>query len=273
MIVLFILFMGNLYLELSPKTTLSTQDFLGKYYINSYLPALLREEEPIQTVAAAPQSPSLASSPSSGGLLSLWVAHLPLIEQKVLPAMRHRNGSCMNMQMLQTVFILQSVSEGSQGEEECMQSAKWDSVSRLRTLSHQRHTKNRILCWFQGLWKWAYHKAWRPEFKFPECTEKSVMAMHTCNPSTGGRDRGITRTSWPVSLGKSVSSGSVRDSVWKDKVNQWLRKTLKVALICIGTHVHTWVHVLSDTYTYTWAYPRKYPSPSSTQICSIGQHG
>lgn len=71
MIVLFILFIGNLYLELSPKTTLSTQDFLGKSYINSYLPALLREEEAIQTVATAPLSPSLASSPSSGGLLSL----------------------------------------------------------------------------------------------------------------------------------------------------------------------------------------------------------
>lgn len=147
--------MGNLYLELSPKTTLSTQDFLGKYYINSHLPVLLREEEPIQTVAAAPQSPSLASSPGSGGLLSPWVAHLPLIEQKVLPAMRHRNGCCMDMQMLQIVFILQSVSEESQGEGGGRQSAKWDSGSHLRTLSHERHTKDRILCRFQGLWKWV----------------------------------------------------------------------------------------------------------------------
>lgn len=57
MIVLFILLIGNLYLELSPKTALSTQDFLGKYYINSYLPALLRKEEP-QKVVAVPQSPS-----------------------------------------------------------------------------------------------------------------------------------------------------------------------------------------------------------------------
>lgn len=56
MIVLFILLIGNLYLELSPKTALSTQDFLGTYYINSYLPALLREEEP-QTVAAGATEP------------------------------------------------------------------------------------------------------------------------------------------------------------------------------------------------------------------------
>lgn len=69
--------------------------------------------------------------------------------------------------------------------------------------------------------------------------------MHTCNPSTGGRDRGITRTSWLVSLAKSV-----RKTKW---ISDWGRHSRLLsyaqAHMCTHecmysqTHIHTHEHV------------------------------